>query len=268
MHQDFVIIDIATDLFNKKIDIYFNFELNESSVTPRSLKLIENKTGSVVPIMYEVDGACVSVTLKEDPIPGTEYMLICNKEIKNVTNNNLKTEYVRYIQFTSTIKNTVEIISPSDLETIDKLYVVWQEKKDDADSFINRYRIQVGTDNIFDNIVIDTVVTDKNDIYLTLESIEKCQYYIRIRVELDKEFGEWSDIVSFVYDKTIAKDSDDDDNNGNSGADIKPVLDVPITLVDKPSNGETPESFVFTFDDPIDISSLNLNMIHVTRKDW
>ena len=267
MHQNFVVIDVATDLFNKRLDIYFNFDINESSVTTRSLKLVENKTGSVVPITYTVDGTCISVILKEDPVPETEYMLICNKEIKNVANKNLKTEYVRYIQFTSTIKNTVEIISPSNLETIDKVYVIWQELAEKPNPFINRYRIQIGTNNNFDNIVLDTVVTDKNDIYLTLDNPDKYQYYLRIRVEKDKEFGQWSDTISFVYDKTI-NNKDTDKNNTNSSDDIKPVLNVPLSLVDKPSNGETPESFIFTFDDQIDASAINLNMIHVTRKDW
>lgn len=267
MHQDFIVVDIATDLFNKKIDIYFNFELDASTVTDRSLKIVDNTSGSVIPITYEVDGSCISVTLKEDPVPETEYMLICNKEICNVTKQKLKTEYVRYIRFTSTIKNKIKIVSPNNLETIDKLYVVWQEIKDEPNPFISRYRIQIAKDNNFSNIVIDTIINDKNDVYLTPEDPDKYQYYLRIRVESDNEFGAWSDIVSFVYDKDLNKKSDDD-NSTSSKEDIKPVVDIPLTLVDKPENGDTPESFIFTFDDPIDASSLNINMIHVTRKDW
>ena len=267
MHQDFIVVDITTDLFNKKIDIYFNFELDESSITDRSLKIIENKSGSVIPTTHEVDGSCVSVTLKEDPVPEAEYMLICNKEIRNITKQNLKTEYIRYIYFTSTIKNNVGIITPSNLETVDKIYVVWQETKNEPNPFINRYRVQLSTDNNFNNVVIDTIVTDKNDIYLTPENPDKCQYYLRIRAELNKEFGAWSDTVSFVYDDNIKKKSDDN-NSSDANNDIKPVVDIPLTLVEKPENGDTPESFVFTFDDPIDVSSLDLDMIHVTRKDW
>ena len=107
MHQDFVVVDVVTDFFKKQLDIFFNFELDPATVTDRSIKVVENHSGSVVPISYQTDGNCISISLKEDPVPNVEYMLVCNKEICNITHQHLRTEYVRYIQFTSTIKNVV-----------------------------------------------------------------------------------------------------------------------------------------------------------------
>ena len=266
MHQDFVVVDVVTDFFKKHLDIFFNFELDPTTVTDRSIKIVENHSGSVIPISYQTDGNCISVSLKEDPVPDIEYMLVCNKEICNITHQHLRTEYVRYIQFTSTIKNEVEIITPSNLETVDKLYIVWNEKKYNADDYISRYHIQVASDNTFQHIKAETIVIDKTDMYLAISDEIKRQYYLRIRVETEKDFGPWSDIVSFVYQKDI-QNKKDTDKDATSDTDIRPVVEIPLTLVEQPENGVTPESFVFTFDEPI-APDISLSDIHITRKDW
>lgn len=259
MYQDFVLVDVTTNLFDKTIDIYFNFDIEPNTITQRSLRLIEEESGSVIPIKYAIDGSVVSITLQTDPVPNVDYMLIINREVGSVTEQPLKTEYLRYIRFTSTIKNKVTILSPSNLETVDDLYIVWKEDAENPNPLVSRYRVQVARDNIFHAIDIDTIVTDKTDARFMIPEVDPYQYYIRIRVETESEIGSWSDIVSFVYREkrtdTVVEDS-------------KPVIDIPLTLTIKPENGDTPDSFILTFDEPIDATYLTQSMIHVTRKDW
>ena len=112
----------------------------------------------------------------------------------------------------------------------------------------------------------ETIVIDKTDMYLAIPDEAKRQYYLRIRVENNKDFCPWSDIVSFVYQKDI-QDKQDTDKDTAPDTDIRPVVEIPLTLVEQPENGVTPESFVFTFDEPI-APDISLSDIHITRKDW
>lgn len=257
MHQDFVVVDVVTDLFHKKLDVYFNFDVDAATVTSRSLQLVESKGGAVVPVTYAVDGQRVSLTLRDDPVPDAEYILLVNKEIRTVTRQPLLTEYMRHIFFRSAIKNTVQILSPSDMESVSDIHIIWQEQKYLEAPFLDSYRIQIARDNTFQDIVIDTTAVQKTEMQFMAQPPN--QYFLRIRVESDTEFGPWSKTISFVLQEKDTPKSLDD---------VSPVIRTPLTVLTQPENGSTPASFILTFDSPIDADALTADMITVTREDW
>ena len=276
MYQHFNIIDFTTDLIGQTLTLSFNYDVDPDTITKRNIKLVDDVTDSIVPVTMTTDRDTVVLTLLDTPVPNQDYLLICSKNIQSVTGETIYNSLIKNIQFKSSIRNTIDLIQPSELQKVSDMTIIWKEILIAADSpAYNRYRIQIAKENAFYNITHDTVVEGKNQITLK-DPVEPGQYYIRMRVESETEYGPWCGPISFLFQEKT--DEEKDVTTGDTGGgqeipnsavlDTDPVIFSNLELISRPDNGETPENFTFVFDSPINEEKLTKDMIVVTRKDF
>ena len=261
MHNEFTVNEIITEIRNKTISINFAYDIDPNSINETTIQI--KKRGSTECIEYNanVEGRTVNVVLLNWPQPNEEYILRIEK-LKNIIGDVLATSVRRKITFESSICSTVNIISPSFNELISELSIKWKEVlADETHQYVNSYLLEIATDTNFYNLVNSSYIQDKQNI--TLESLPAGQYFLRMRVQKDNQYGFWSEKYTFIMkEKEEATNSSNnliEDNNND------PVFIQPIHLLSYPENGETPSSFLFEFDCPI--NSDFLDDIIIIRKE-
>lgn len=261
MYQQFNIIHFETDLIKKTVTLICNFDIDRDTVSRRSVKLVDDENDSIVLTRVTVKKDTILLDVVDDLIPNHDYLLICSRDIKSVTGEHLYSSIIRNIRFVSTITDTVEILCPSRNEKVDAVYLEYESKGE-------RFRVQIARENIFSNKVIDSIVDGVKQIDFDVP--DGGQYYARVRVESDKSFGPWSEIVPFLYRVPAENEEDDPDPDpGSTPVDPdKPTILSSLELISLPEDGETPLEFVFIFDDPIDETKLTADMISVYRRDF
>ncbi len=251
MYQEFSIIKISTSLIEKKIEINFSLDVDEDTATLDTLILVEKETSKIVDTNISVSRNVVQLELVNWPTPNKEYMIKIQKGITSIVDDILPDSLQRSLVFKSEITSVVEVQSPADHEEIDELSISWNEKQvRPSENLVHSYYLEISTDNAFYNVVKKTEVVDKNKI--TLSSISNGQYYLRVRAQKDKQYGQWSDVVTFIVSENSKPSEpiyDDEDNED-------PVFEEDLRTITVPVNGETPESFLFEFDDEIDTDSI------------
>lgn len=229
LYNQFSIIDIVTDLKNKKITIVTNFKVDVSTVNLNTVSLYDYGAGTqLVDYTLAVEGKEIIISLKDYPAHGSKFYLRVT-DIYDALNRKLNYSYNDYIAFDDSIITDVEILSPGYRETFTQNFIDIKLKvKDPLNE--GKYRIQISTDNVFFKI-ISTIVTgtssnevtndsdglievsdnsvDGNIINLKTTINYNGQLYIRARAELDEQnVGQWSEFNSFTI-HTMAADSMD-----------------------------------------------------------
>ena len=197
----FQVTDIRASLRDKAIYITLSKEPDPDTVNQDSVFLLnkENKTLELLDI--DVDKRTIKLQFRQTPVPNINYALYIQSTVKSLVENlSLDESLMRNLSFKSDVISTCTILSPSNFERTKTVDVSWQET---GEKLENTFRLQIATENIFTNCVIDTVVNGKNQISLD-KPFDNGQYYIRVRSErlLAEDFaemGRWSEIVTFIY---------------------------------------------------------------------
>lgn len=254
MYQKFDLLGINTSMKDKKVYIECTLDVEELSVTIDTITLTERSTNRILNYDLAVIGSIIELQLKEWPVPNVEYSLIIQTQVKSITEEPLSAALKRNIVFLSEITSTVVITSPCEHEEVNSLKLAWTEKPADKNAeLVNAYYIEVANENAFYNIVRASTVYDKKEVVLT--GIPEGQYYMRVRAQNGDQCGRWSDIVTFLY-KT-------NDASGTMPTDDEPVYDEELVVVSAPINGETPDTFLFEFDEDLDMDGIE---IVITRR--
>lgn len=259
MFKNFSVTEIFTDLYKKEIAVHFSFDLLSTTIHSKSIKLVNNTDGSVIPLKYSINKSCILLTLVEDPVPDAEYILFINKEVQSITGTFLQTQYIRHIVFKSKFKQTVDIVKPANLEEVTIPKIVWKENY--VEEPVLRYRLQISDTNEFFNLLVNTLITDQQEIIIS-NLIEPNQYFVRVRVEREKEYGVWSDIISFVLNTRPQKEE------YQKKVDARPVFFKPLKITTTPTIDTDNNSFIIEFDSMIDPTKITENSISIYRKDW
>lgn len=257
MHNEFTVNEINTEMRNKTITVNFAYDIDPASINDSTIQIRMRNSNEPVDYKANVEGRVVHIVLLNWPEPNQEYILRIEK-LKDILGNELESAARRKVTFKSNICSTINIISPSFNELLNDIYIKWEEiKSDESHQLVNSYLIEIATDTNFYKLANSSYVQDKQEIILN--DLSDGQYFLRIRAQKDDQYGFWSETVSFIVKnkkEELPQDKTDDD----------PIFIKPIQMLCYPTNGETPESFLFEFDCPID--SDFLDDIIVIRKEF
>ena len=262
MYQDFSVIAIDPNYAEKKVVINTSFDIDPDSVDERTIQLFSKANRCDANIDFEVKDKTITVLVKEDIVPNTNYIIKITG-IKTILGDVLSTGVRRTITFKSMVREIPYIISPSDYEEIVDLKVTLKAILEDEEfeSLEDKsYFIQIAEDVAFINVVLETRT---NESTVNLKNLKTGQYYIRARVEAfnegNKDFGKWSETVSFIsLNKAVEEECPDDSE------DDEPIFIEDISLVNKPANGEAPESILLEFSGEVDPDFID-NIIVIRR---
>lgn len=252
MYQEFMILSVENKLEDKKIIINTNFDIDKDSINSANVILFCLKDSSEVLLTYDVIDNQFIIHIQEDLVPNVEYVLKVSN-IRNIIGQRLVSGLIRHYIYKTKIKVVPQIVSPVNYQEIDNsidISLSIEEIKLDDYSF----EVEISSDVGFINIVRSTEIDKSGKVVLSPLPIG--QYFIRSRLvyieDGKKFFSDWSNKITFL---SVAKNDDVDDkkdNIDNKDDDIKPEYKKEIKLVNYPTNGETPESFVLEFSDNID----------------
>ena len=190
--------------------------------------------------------------------------MIIQENVKDLEGNTLDKSLFRNIVFTSSVTSDIILGRPSNFEVISEQVFSWEEKGSDI---INSYRLQVSTDTAFHNLNVDISIKDRSDITLG-SPLDPGQYYYRVRAEQDDQFGTWSETRTFLVQGSNEYSEDISETTGEiSGEDIviENLVETERTdlliIEQQPTNGVTPLSFSFLFDEPLDSSDIKISVI-------
>lgn len=201
MFKEFALVDMAVNPIEKQIKLFFTSNVDPNTVDSDTIAMVHAESQKIYRLKYRTSKKTVVITVLDDVEPNEEYRLDINKTIKDIVGTPLQSSLIRHVYFNSNIYSNVRIISPANHELIDGSFICeWQEiLRDKRRKPVLEYRLQISENKNFDPCEIDTVILNKQRISFPQLKDAK-QYYIRIRVEKDGEFGAWSDIATFTYD--------------------------------------------------------------------
>lgn len=201
MFKEFALVDMAVNPIEKQIKLFFTSNVDPDTVDSDTIAMVHAESQKIYRLKYRTSKKTVVITVLDDVEPNEEYRLDINKTIKDIVGTPLQSSLIRHVYFNSNIYSNVRIISPANHELIDGSFICeWQEiLRDKRRKPVLEYRLQISENKNFDPCEIDTVILNKQRISFPQLKDAK-QYYIRIRVEKDGEFGAWSDIATFTYD--------------------------------------------------------------------
>ena len=201
MFKEFALVDMTVNPIEKQIKLFFTSNVDSDTVDSDTIAMVHAESQKIYRLKYRTSKKTVVITVLDDVEPNEEYRLDINKTIKDIVGTPLQSSLIRHVYFNSNIYSNVRIISPANHELIDGSFICeWQEiLRDKRRKPVLEYRLQISENKNFDPCEIDTVILNKQRISFPQLKDAK-QYYIRIRVEKDGEFGAWSDIATFTYD--------------------------------------------------------------------
>lgn len=267
MFNEFSILTIETILAEKKIIITANQDIDVNSLDDTVITIFERETKSPVMFESEANSKVITATLKEWPIPNSEYIVLI-KDLKSVTGDLLASGVKKRVAFDSQIESIAKITTPVMHEKVTELKIEIQEDLvNPTANLINSFYIELSTDNAFINIVAKTSILSRNTI--TLNEVIDGQYFLRVRVQNETngtiQYSRWSDTTTFVFgnenENPIIIDPTDPTNTDGPIIDI----DEDLEIITSPQNGITPSSILLEFNYPIDETSLG--KIVIIRRD-
>lgn len=275
MYQKFCITSIETDAINKRIVVETTHDIDDKSIDYEKLQLLDCATENFVAIGYEVIGSRLYINLPFYPTPNNKYILMLS-EIFDITGTKLDSSIRYNLVFESSIFSKPVFIKPAFAEEIENLVIEFDEifpsvkkpgkvppkpqdheppEKQPAEQLhekINSFYIELSTDNLFFNIVYTTSIVDTNKVDLI--EMPSGQYYARARVQKDNEYGQWSDVVTFVLKHTHKQPPQIEDE----------IFEKPLRIISVPKDGDDCDAFYIEFDEEVDIDTLD-NIV-VTRR--
>lgn len=286
MYTDFTALTIDPIIKTKQIVITTNRDIDVNSLTSTVIEVYERSTRTPVLFETEIDDMKLIITLKEWPIPNTDY-IIAVKGLKSVIGEELESNIKKRVIFKSHILDKAKIVSPSMHEKIKnsifELSITSHTEEADCRDCeeeidpgfsvkeVGCY-LEVSTDNAFINTIVKSF-TQKSEIEINLPK-KGIQYYARVRAqdyEDLKEYGLWSETITFIYgDKDESGEMPDIEEpeipEFPDSEDDEPIVDLDdFQLLTDLEQGFTPGSMiVLEFNKPLGM--VDLSNIIITRK--
>ena len=274
---NFSVVAIETDLKEQSIYITFNREVDIDSINLATvtvaLRDLNVSTLAHTNLIVSDDLKMVTIKFLDSPQVNTDYVVILQNTITDITGNELEKSLFRNVSFKSTVTSDIELVSPANFEVLTEKKFIWQEV---GDTPVNNFRVQISTDTAFSNVLIDSLVSNQSEITFGKE-LKVGQYFFRVRAELGDNFGTWSDTRTFLVQSNGEFD-DEDLFVGEETDEVVTEAGEPtfenlveeertdlLKLLDAPDSGVTPDKFSFLFDDDIDISNIKVS---ITRGDF
>lgn len=272
MHQEFIIQTVETDLINKKIIVTASMDIDPNSIDEIEATLIDRETREPISLVADIKGNVLEFTLMEWPKLNNSYIFTL-KPIRNILKELSRRGVNRKIEFKSSITKQVEILSPLMHEAINSLNIKF--KTFDNTEVENKIEdecvfIEISTDNVFANITNNIKVVERNEAQINLR--KSAQYFIRARVQSDKECGNWSKIVTFIYGQSKVEEiqeSEPDyipeyDNMVDMTPEIDDIADFKITCLTE--QGTTPEQIILLGNKDFDEDNFSQSQILIYSK--
>lgn len=262
MHQDFRITAIDTDLQKKAIIVESTFDIDPETVNNSNFVLMDRLTRNEVELDFKVDGKTIIASLLAWPTPNVDYILRIEK-LTNVLGEELSTGVRRKIQFESEIVSKVKVTFPANNEVIDDLKVAWDEVADEEHK-IGSFYVEVSTENAFHNIIKKTMIGGRHEIDLL--DVPKGQYYVRVRAQKDDQYGEWSEVITFLIGENPSAPEPIYNPTEPDEVPIEDdvIFEGDLEIVSTPETGTTPSSILIEFDREIDPDSIE-NILVIRR---
>ena len=203
MERFFQINSIEASLKEQSLFITLNADVDEATVNDDNLILMNKASRAMIPFDISIDRKVIQLKLKRWAEPNSEYLLIVEAGIKSLVGTELESSISRKIIFKSEILNGIRILNPINFESltdIEELKVRWEEvlpprKK----KKYKRYRIEISKDQAFINQAIETYVdVDSENYEMVFNEFSLGQFFIRMRVEDNDQYGPWSEVISFT----------------------------------------------------------------------
>lgn len=201
MYKEFALVDMEINPTEKQIKLFFTGNVDPDTINSDTIAMVHAESQKIHRLKFRTSKKVVIITVLDEINPGEEYRLDINKTIKDIVGTKLQSSLIRHVYFNTNIYSNVRILSPANHELVDGTFMCeWQEiLRDKRRKPILEYRLQIADNINFNPIEIDTVVVNKQRIGFPKLKNQQ-QYYIRIRVESENEFGKWSDVATFTYD--------------------------------------------------------------------
>ena len=249
----FSIIGIETSLLEKKIIVDFNKDIDPISINKNTIELVNRNLRQIVEAEYEVVDKQIFVTLIDEPIVNEEYILNIKASVSAIAGDLLNAAISQKIVFESVIQNTVIITAPIDHELVEDIYLEWKETKENNSlPDVNQYLIEIADDNTFFNTKIRSKVKDRHEIKLS-DGLSNGQYYARVRIQNDSDYGRWSEPITFVLKKKEPED--------------EIIFEEDFEILNQSENGIEMNYFLFEFDAEIDANLFDKDNITIIRRD-
>ena len=241
MEYTFHITSISSELITKTIHIVFSLDVDEETINGDNIYLMSKSPRAIVPCSFNVDGRNVDMILDNSPSVNTEYNLVVEPNcVLSITEDKLGSLIPYTIIFKSQILDKIQIMSPANYEEADKdMKITW---KDEDASPLGTYRLQIATDNMFNNIVFNEFTDHTNE--MPKDSIFEMtpgkdfspgQYFFRVRAESKTDFGQWSPVQTFVIptEKTVVPNPQPEEKPRPDLPEIKDYTEVEQNKSDK-----------------------------------
>ena len=171
MYQEFTVTSVDINKATKHISVGFSNDVDPDSITPKTLYISTGDNGDVVKIKWSVDGYVLTIDVLDEIIPNIEYYLIITTDVINAMGDNLKSRLKQKFVYESTVRNRCKILSPVQNEEFDKNEVEFKLDEilnnDDSD-FINSFYIQIAKDWLFENIITDPKLVNRDSVKLNI----------------------------------------------------------------------------------------------------
>lgn len=257
MYQKFTVTELRIDEANHCVIATFSHDLEEKSINKTSVYITESSSEEqpILNTTYAVEGQVVKIFYPDFKV-NTQYTFYANNRVKSVTDMSLEIEYIRAFTIRSSVDSSIAIISPADYEEItESVPVKLQESPGKSGKTVGKFRLQIATDVIFQDLVYDSVL-EKSELSINKGTLKQNgQYYLRARAERTVVVhGNWSDIVTFTinYQSEQRKEDPEESEKPDSTSQEEPTFIDDLELVAYPENGVTPSSFIFEFNSDLD----------------
>lgn len=246
MHREFGVIGVYANLIDRTVKVEFTLNPDPKTASLDSIVLCDKETGRILQANFSVKQKIVTMHLQEWPVAQKEYLLRIQSGIRSIVDDELPDSLQRVIVFKSEVLSTVSILSPAQHEVLNNLHIAWEEISTNGseEGLVSSFYLEVAKENAFYNIVRSSEIKGRSEI--ELNGLESGQYFLRVRAQKNKEYGRWSETIAFIIkNKEVVDDVLDE-----------PEYEEPLLILSAPKNGETKESFIFVFDEEIDIEKL------------
>lgn len=256
MFNEFCVTSIYTDLSLKRIVIETNFKVNPETVNYKTVKLINTESGLQQNYKLKVEDKNIILIFNEWPSLSTTYNLQIS-DIVDVLKRPLNTPVSKEIIFVSDVKSKVQVVKPVHNEALKTSPIEIEINAISEEEEGIQYRFEISSDVAFFNIEKSILSPDTK----VSVDLDNGQYYLRSRAETQNEFGDWSNVVTFVVVASVSCE-----NNPIEDSDfIEDILisneffmdeEIETQILEKTPNGTTDSEFYIVLNKNIDISSI------------
>lgn len=260
---------VETSLKDQCIYVHFNKEVDTDTIDVKNFTVAaqESTTASLplTELTVSDDLKTVKISFLDTPLVNTRYIIVVQNTVKDLEGHFLEQSLFRELYFNSTVTSTIQLLAPVNFEIITVKTFSWKEV---GDTLINSYRIQISTDTAFNNIQVNSLVTQSGITFG--KELSKGQYYYRVRAEQDNNFGSWSEIRTFLIQENGEYEGEAADSTSETQKEestvviedlVKDIKDDALHLIGYPENGKTGTAFDFVFEEDLDITDIKVTIV-------